>query len=150
MLRLREVRLHVQALLVALATLGLVLLLATFWMLRSSTFAILRNEHQNGPARETRVWYAENDGELWIEAASPEREFLEDLRANPTVVLIRDGVDGVFHAEIVDTSEAREHVRGLLRAQYGWRDIWVELFTDPSQAVPVRLTLPKPVQIPGR
>jgi hypothetical protein len=148
-LRLREVsslrtRLAVAA--GALALLAVAFGATTAWVLESSGVAVLRTQQSAGDEpRETHVWWAgDPDGALWLEAATPERAFLADVRANAVVVLARDGGDAPFHADIVDTRDAHDHVRALLRAKYGWRDAWVALLQDTSRSVAVRLTPPTP------
>jgi hypothetical protein len=151
-LRLREVsslrqrlRAVVIALVLALAAFGAV----TWWALESSGVAVLRTERLDQDARETHVWWVESDGALWLEAATPERGFLSEIRRFPVAILVRAGQEQPFHTDIVDTPDAHARVRAAMRAKYGWRDAWVGLLQDTSRSVAVRLTPPIPaVKIP--
>jgi hypothetical protein len=126
----------------ALAGLG-VLLLAfaalTLWALESSGVGVLRTRKSDGSTRETHVWYAADGDALWIEAATPEREFLDDVRRDPVVVLARDGGGASYRARIADTPADHERIRALLRAKYGLRDWWVGLLQDTSRSVALEL-----------
>ena len=152
-LRLREVSplyQRLRAVAIALAILLAAFGALTWWALESSGVAVLRTERLDQDPRETHVWWVESDdGALWLEAATPERAFLSELRRFPVAVLSRDGQEAPFHTDIVDTPAARARVRAAMRAKYGWRDAWVGLLQDASRAVAVRLTPPEPaVKIP--
>jgi hypothetical protein len=151
-LRLREVsplRKRMTAVAIALALPLAAFGAVTWWALESSGVAVLRTERVDQEARETHVWWVDADGALWIEAATPERGFLSELRRFPVAVLVRDGQEAPFHTDILATPDARARVRALMRAKYGWRDAWVGLLQDTSRSVAVRLTPPEPaVKIP--
>ena len=151
-LRLREVsplRQRLRAAAIALAILFAAFGAITWWALESGGVAVLRTERLDEDPRETHVWWVEADGALWLEAATPERAFLAELRRFPVAVLERDGQEAPFHTDIVDTPDALARVRAAMRAKYGWRDAWVGVLQDTSRAVAVRLTPPEPaVKIP--
>ena len=111
----------------------------TAWALESSGVGVLRTRKSDGSARETHVWYAADGGSLWIEAATPERKFLDDVRRNPEVTLTHDRETATYRARIADTPADHERVRALLRAKYGLRDWWVGLLQDTSRSVAVEL-----------
>jgi hypothetical protein len=124
--------------LLALVSLCAFVFVAVTWLaLESSGVGVLRTQKSDGSARETHVWYAADGGALWIEAATPEREFLDDLRRDPAVVLVRDGEPAPYRARIDPAGHAR--IRTLLRAKYGMRDWWVGLLQDTSRSVAVEL-----------
>jgi len=115
----------------------------TLWALEGREVALLRTITPDGDVRETRVWIAEDDGAWWVEAATPEREFLRDIVSEPTVEVERDGVASRRMA-VPDFSPAgHERIRGLLRARYGVADVWVGLLTDTSRSVAIRLDEPE-------
>jgi hypothetical protein len=91
-------------------------------------------------SRQTHVWYAEGDGgSLWLEAATPDRPWLLDLRREPRVELEAEGETSVWRAVAVDDPAATASLREKLREKYGWRDRWVALLQDTTNAVAVRL-----------
>lgn len=107
--------------------------------LEGSEVAVLRTVSPAGTTRETRVWVAEHDGALWVEAATPEREFDRDLLARPAAELAR-GDDALrVVARPQPGAEGHALVRSLLAEKYGWADCWVGLLQDTSRSVAVRL-----------
>jgi hypothetical protein len=114
---------------------------AVTWLaLESSGVAVLRTQRPDGSPRETRVWYAEDEGSIWIEAATPEREFLLDVRRTPAVTLTRRSDSSAYDAAPVDPPSGHDRIRVLLRRKYGLRDWWIGLLQDTSRSVAVRLT----------
>jgi hypothetical protein len=85
------------------------------------------------------VWVAEAEGALWLEAATPERAWYRDVLLDPVVSLERAGRAAAFRARPAPGEEARRRLRGWLRERYGWRDAFVGLLQDTSQAIAVRL-----------
>lgn len=127
------------------ATFGAITLLA----LEGNEVAVLRTRNAEGSVRETRVWLAEQDGALWVEAATPERSFYLDLLARPEVEVVRPGAAVRATAQAEPGAAGHERIRGLLAARYGWADAWVGLLQDTSRSVAVRLT-PIPAAAAGR
>lgn len=112
----------------------------TFAALEGGDVAVLRTKEGAHRWRETRVWWAEGDGgALWLEAATPDRAWLLDVRGDGAVELVRDGVTSRWYAAPVEGDEPRQLVRALLREKYGWADAWVGLVRDTSQSIAVRL-----------
>jgi hypothetical protein len=111
----------------------------TLVALESGGVGILETQAPDGSERTTHVWYAEDDGEVWIEAATPRRAFLHDLRRAPEVTLVRDGEPSAYHAEIRESAADHARIRGLLRDKYGLRDWYVGLLQDTSRSVAVVL-----------
>jgi hypothetical protein len=111
----------------------------TWLALESSGVGVLRTSTADGSARATHVWYAEHEGSLWVEAATPERSFLLDIRRTPEVVMSSGGDSSRYRAEILDSPSAHDRIRALLRAKYGLRDWWVGLLQDTSRSVAVSL-----------
>lgn len=127
-----------------IAAAALVIALAGFagvtWAaLEASGVAVLETRAADGSARRTRVWFAEHDGALWLEAPVPQREWLLDVQRSPRVGLERDGTTRTFAAAPVPGADGHATIRALLRAKYGWRDGWVGLLQDTSQSIAVRL-----------
>ena len=124
--------------------LALLLLFAgvTWAALEASGVAVLETRAADGTTRRTRVWFAEHDGAIWLEAATPEREWLHDVQRSPHATLQRGSE--VESLEALPSTEIGSHetIRDLLRTRYGWRDWWVGLLQDTSQSVAVRLVHP--------
>ena len=126
------------------SVLALVLLLAvgfaavTLTALEGNEVVVVRTHDASGGARETRVWVADADGALWVEAATPERDFYRDLEAQPAAELVRGErtLRVVAHPEPGPAGHA--HIRALLAAKYGWADQWVALLQDTSRSVAIR------------
>ncbi len=108
----------------------------------------LRTTTSDGGQRTTRIWIAEEDGVLWIEAANPDRPFLHDIEQHPTVELLRDGAIRKYRAVPVPGDDGHRTVRRLLRERYGWADRWVALLADTSGSVGIRLEHRNPGAIP--
>lgn len=111
----------------------------TFAALESGGVARLETRAPDGTARRTRVWVAEAEGVLWLEAATPEREWYRDVLLDPVVSLDRDGRAEAFRATPEPGEAARRRLRGWLRERYGWRDAFVGLLQDTSRSIAVRL-----------
>lgn len=126
--------------LVLLAALVLAFGALTGWALESGDVALLMTERAGGGARETHVWWVEDEGAVQLEAATPERAWLAEALAAGEVSLERGGRVERFRPERLDAPGAHERIRARLRAKYGWRDAWVGLLQDTSRSVAVRLT----------
>jgi len=112
----------------------------TYVALEGNDVATIHTLGENNSWRTTHVWVADaGDGSLWIEAATPDRSWLQDLRRTANVEVEHDGRTRRWHAVVVDDPEAQVHVRELLHEKYGWADTWVGVLQDTSQSVPVRL-----------
>jgi hypothetical protein len=128
----------ITALLVAFA-------LATAWALEADGVAVIATHAPGDEPRATHVWYVESDGELWLEAGTPENPWFTDVNRNPRVAFSADGRSGDYLAEPVYGPEAHTRIREWLREKYGVRDRWVGLLVDTSQSVAVRLIPAQPI-----
>ena len=79
------------------------------------------------------------DGELWLEAGTPENGWFQDIQKNPAVNFKANGRVSRYIAQPVDGASAHSRVRSLIRAKYGLRDLWVGLIIDTSRSVSVHL-----------
>jgi hypothetical protein len=112
----------------------------TYVALEGNDVATIHTLGDNNNWRATHVWVADaGDGSLWIEAATPDRPWLQDLRRTMNVEVDHGGTTRRWHAVVVDDPEAQTQVRALLHEKYGWADWWVGMLQDTSQSVPVRL-----------
>jgi len=111
----------------------------TLYALEGREVVVVRTRTPDGGTRETRTWVADADGVAWVEAASPERPFFQQLVAHPDVELRRAGNVRRYRALPVPNPEGHERIRALLAQKYGWADWWIGLLTDTSRSVAVRL-----------
>lgn len=116
-----------------------VFVVVTVWALESEDVVVLRTRAGDGAIAETRVWVADGDGFAWIEAATPERGWYRELQADPSVELVRGGATTAYEATGLPGPDGHARIRGMLRAKYGWADVWVGLLQDTSQSIAVRL-----------
>ncbi len=121
------------------AALALALGGMTGWALESGGVAVIETQTPEGGPRFTHVWYAEPDGELWLEAGTPENPWFRDVQENPAVTLKAKGRAGRYVAEPVDDRNGNSRIRSLMREKYGFRDLWVGLIFDTSRSVAVQL-----------
>jgi hypothetical protein len=99
----------------------------------------LRTVTPEGGVRSTRIWVADADGAMWVEAANVQRPFLLDLRAHPDSELVRGGAVLPVRAVAVPGLDAHLKIRTLLAEKYGWADCWIGLVADTSHSEAVRL-----------
>lgn len=123
------------------ATLGVLFVLGvlTWWVLESSEVAVVTTRQSNGEIRSTHVWHVRDGGELWLEAGSPHNGWYRDVLRDPDLDLSLGDAPRAFRAEPVHDASAQQRVRTLIRRKYGFRDIWIGLLVDHSEAVAVRL-----------
>lgn len=116
--------------------------LVTWWALESSGVAVIETRTRDGALRSTHVWFAETDGELWLEAGTPENPWFQDIRSDPVLSFSAARRSGRYAAHPVSGPSGHEKIRSLLRRKYGVRDWWVGLLVDTSRSVAVRLSAP--------
>lgn len=126
----------------ALAAVSVAFAAITWWALEWSDVAIVQTHTPEGNARSTHVWYAEDAGELLLEAGTPENPWFRDVLRNPELVFDAGGGPRSYRAEPIREASGHERIRSLLRAKYGLRDWWVGLLVDTSRSVAVRLEGP--------
>ncbi len=111
----------------------------TWWALESGGVAVVVTHGPDGALHSAHVWYVETNGELWLEAGSPESAWFIDVRNNPDIRLSIDGRSRRYAARVLDEPSDQAAVRALLRRKYGIRDRWVAMLVDSSRSVAVRL-----------
>ena len=114
--------------------------LVTLVALEGREVVVLETTTPAGALRRTRTWIADADGSAWVEAANPERPFLQDLRHRPELVLERAGARRTCTVEVWPNPEGHERIRRLLRERYGWADRWIGLVADTTTSLGLRLT----------
>lgn len=125
----------------------------TWWALEAGGVAIVETEMADGTQRRTHVWFAQPNGELWVEAGTPENGWYVDVQVQPLLSLSipkqdMDGreLSGTYLAERIVGDEAHDRIRSLLREKYGFRDWWIGVIFDTTQSVAVRLVATTPAQ----
>ena len=111
----------------------------TWWALESGGVAELRTQKPDGGSRSTHVWFVEEEGAIWIEAASERSGWYRDILSTPALTLTRESEGRHWVARPSDEPGRREALRAALRAKYGFRDWWVAWLVDASRSIPVRL-----------
>ncbi len=130
-------RLRRPALGLALVVVGFALVTAV--ALEAQEVVVLHTVAGDGAGEATRMWIAEADGALWVEAATPERAWYRSLLTRPVATLERGGAFACVRATPEPGAEGHERIRTLLRRRYGWADAWVGLLQDTSASIAVRL-----------
>jgi hypothetical protein len=112
----------------------------TLAALEGGEVVIVETIAPDGAPRRTRTWIADEAGNAWVEAANPERPFLQDLRRQGTVILERAGGRRACDAEIAPNPDGHARIRRLLAARDGWADRWIGILADTHASLAVRLT----------
>ncbi len=124
-----------------MGVLGLALLfgVVTLVALEGGEVVLLVTVDGDGARRETRAWVAQEGGDLWVEAANPERGFYRDIVAGSIIEVV--GADGTrtFRAQPLPNPAGQLKIRTLLRQKYGWADAWIGLIADTSNSIGIRL-----------
>jgi hypothetical protein len=119
----------------------------TLVALEGKGVAVLHTAGPDGQPRQTRVWFAEDDGSWWVEAATASRPFYVDIATRPEVTVeIRNpplhGQDPPLQrglAQPVPEPGGHHRIRELLARKYGWADAWVAMLQDTSESRAVRI-----------
>jgi len=111
----------------------------TWFALEGRDVAVLRTRAADGTVHGTRVWVAEENGTLFVEAATPERAWLREAQAQPEIEVLHAGATTRYRAVPEPGAAGHATIRRLLRAKYGWADQWVAMLQDTSRSVAVRL-----------
>ncbi len=125
--------------LVGVATLLAVFGATTWWALEAGGVAVIETRTTDDSVRFTHVWYTEPNGELWLEAGTPENGWFLDVQENPAVRFEANGHSARYVARPVEDPSGHDRIRSLIREKYGFRDRWVGLVVDTSRSVAVRL-----------
>ena len=76
--------------LIAAAALVAAFVAVTWWALESGGVAVIETRTPEGGPRSTHVWYTEPDGELWLEAGTPENAWFRDVQADSALTFRAD------------------------------------------------------------
>jgi hypothetical protein len=125
--------------LLAVAGLAAAFVATSWWALESGGVARIHTRMADGGVRSTHVWFVEPDGELWLEAGTPDNAWFLDVREDPSVSLEVEGRALRYTAEPLEDASSHARIRALIRDKDGLRDRWVGLFVDTSRSIAVRL-----------
>ncbi len=125
--------------LTTIAVIGVAAGAITWWALEGSEVVVIHTVSAEGSPRATRVWIADEGTVSWIEAATPERPFYQDILTHPRVELDRNGQRSHYVAEAIPNPDGHHRIRQLLRAKYGLADYWIGLLQDTSRSQAMRL-----------
>ena len=89
-------------------------------------------DQKTGEARDTHIWFVEDERGLFLEAGSPQNPWVQDLVDGSTLGLKGKGVDGDY--QFVIQPGRHSEIRTMMRARYGWRDRWIGLLFDVSRS----------------
>lgn len=139
-------RLAARSIVVALVATAAAIAGATVVALESGGVAVVRGHDAEGRPYSTRVWFAEDGGDLWLEAATADRDFFEEAERAGTLLVEVDGAAASYRAVVVPEPGGHRRIRELLAAKYGWRDAWIALLQDTSASRAVRLATEAPAR----
>jgi hypothetical protein len=102
---------------------------------------VLRTTDEEGAVHETRLAvFEDEDGATWVQSGHHFRGWYDRLEREPNVEFVRDGVVKAYHAVPLETPEAKQHVRGLIRDRVGVVGFWtIRTFLLFAEIKPVRL-----------
>jgi hypothetical protein len=104
------------------------LVAAGTWLLGEQVeVAVLRTFSADGHGHDTKLWVVDHQGQPWLRGARPDLGWLERIRENPRVELVRRGVTTPYTAAIDEAPDAELAVEEAMAAKYGWIDRWYEL-----------------------
>jgi hypothetical protein len=126
----------------SLAVIAVGFVLFTWWALEWEGVAILETRMADGSVRSTHVWYAEPDGELWVEAGTPQNGWYVDVQKDAVVSFHTPERSGEYLAEPIAGEDAHRRIRRLLQEKYGLRDWWIDILFDTTHSVAVRMVSP--------
>lgn len=124
------------ALVVALLTLVTVVALESGNVIRVETV-----NAQTQQLRETRIWFVHSGERIVLEAGKPDHPWVQDITQRNQLRLVGQGLDGDYQSRLLGP-DSHDAIRRLMRAKYGWRDIWVGWIFDTSRS---RMVVVEPI-----
>lgn len=85
----------------------------------AGTTGVLRTFDEQGEPHERVLSLLDDGGTLWVESGHHFRGWYHRLRRNPNVELVRDGRTQAYRAVPVDTPEAEQRVKELMKESNG-------------------------------
>ena len=107
---------------------------------RTEELELITRGRRSGRDHAVKVWFAHEDGVLWLRADESAPDWLRNLEAEPTAtVRIGDRTLRATREPIADHDAALRHLVDLWRAKYGAE--WVQDWYVEKGREPVRLRL---------
>jgi hypothetical protein len=131
------------------AVLGVVAVLllvgvATFVAGERIEVARLRTFDERGVVHETKLWVVDQPDGAWVRVARPERQWLQRLRKNPEIEIVRrDAAPLKVRATPDPSTDTKARIDRAFREKYGIVDWWYGLLLR-SNPIPVRLEAAPP------
>lgn len=102
---------------------------------------VLRTRDQEGVIHETRLAvFVDDGGALWVQSGHHFRGWYERLKHDSDVELVRNGVAKAYEAVALETPEAKDHMRSLIRRRTGVVGFYaIRTFLLFAEIKPVRL-----------
>jgi hypothetical protein len=127
-----------RSVLLILGALPVLVAVGTFVAGEQIEVVVLRSYDREGHGHDTKLWVVDHDGGTWLRGRRPHLVWLDRIRENPRVELIREGETTPYKATLVETEEARRAIDAAMAAKYGWIDRWYDILLrgDPT---PIRL-----------
>ena len=127
-----------RGLMIVLGMVPLLVGLGSFFAGEQIEVVALRTVDHDGHAHDTRLWIVDHDGRPWVRSIRPTLRWVERIRANPRVELVRDGKTTAHTASIVETEGEKLAIDAAMAAKYGWVDRWSGLLVR-HDTLPIRL-----------
>ncbi len=100
---------------------------------------VVRTFDPEGGVEETRVWIADAQGTVWLEANNPETTWYLRTLEHPRIEVVRGGQRVNYETVADPTPAGHLRIRRLMSAKYGLADWWVGLLFGNPRSVAVRL-----------
>lgn len=128
-----------------------VLFFGSFAISPSSEVVTLVTKDEDGNVHETPLWVVDVEGVQWLRAGNPDADWVDQLRENPRVELVRNDELRSYEVEFVVDDPTREHINEMMREKYGASDAMVGLFyPGPDESLPIRLNVRRVASPPPR
>jgi len=99
---------------------------------------VLRTTDHEEHVHDTKLWIVDHEGRPWVRGIRPTLRWIDRIRANPRVELVRNGETTAYTASIIETDGEKRAIDQAIAAKYGWLDSLYELVV-PHDTIPIRL-----------
>jgi hypothetical protein len=110
-----------------------VLLLITWCALEWSGVATVNTVASDGTNRATNMRFVERDGQLLLEAGTPENAWFVDAQKTLQLRISQpSSLAGNYTIEPTSSPDGHARIRALMREKYGLRDWWIGTLFDTT------------------
>ena len=139
----------IRRILLALTSVPLLVIGVTYAALEAdSVITVITNSEDNQP-RTTRIWFAAEDGQLYLEAGNPANPWVQDLSRTDSLHLTGSDIDGHYTFKLRSAESDHLKIREMMRRKYGWRDWWISVLFDTTGSQLVEIHRIRQPQHPG-